>query len=281
MAYSREKLDLTGRRYGALTVVEATGQRKNGYIVWRCRCDCGGEILLDTRCLQRGAVTDCGCIAKVRPGCRDISGMRFGRLTAVEPTGEVIRGSAVWRCRCDCGGEVHAPLHQLTAGYRKSCGCLGHPERKDYIGRRFGRLTVTAYEGKRDGMHRWRCLCDCGRETVVGQTLLQSGKTKSCGCLQSEIYQDNLKLIEGTSVTMLRATMDRLISSNTSGYAGVYLDKRRWKWIAQITFKGKTHYLGAYTEMQDAVEARRRGEEQFFLPFLAKFAANAAQDVAG
>ena len=281
MAYSREKLDLTGRRYGALTVVEATGQRKNGYIVWRCRCDCGGEILLDTRCLQRGTVTDCGCIAKVRPGCRDISGMRFGRLTAVEPTGEVIRGSAVWRCRCDCGGEVHAPLHQLTAGYRKSCGCLGHPERKDYIGRRFGRLTVTAYEGKRDGMHRWRCLCDCGRETVVGQTLLQSGKTKSCGCLQSEIYQDNLKLIEGTSVTMLRATMDRLISSNTSGYAGVYLDKRRWKWIAQITFKGKTHYLGAYTEMQDAVEARRRGEEQFFLPFLAKFAANAAQDVAG
>lgn len=217
MAYSREKLDLTGRRYGALTVVEAAGQRKNGYIVWRCRCDCGGEILLDTRCLQRGAVTDCGCIAKVRPGCRDISGMRFGRLTAVEPTGEVTRGSAVWRCRCDCGGEVHAPLHQLTAGYRKSCGCLGHPERKDYIGRRFGRLTVTAYEGKRDGMHRWRCLCDCGRETVVGQTLLQSGKLIEGESHTTQVKewggsaQEGVGIVETTTATIdFKKALDNL-----------------------------------------------------------------------
>ena len=47
-------------------------------------------------------------------------------------------------------------------------------------------------------MHRWRCRCDCGNETIVGQTPLQSGKTKSCGCLQSETYRDNLKLVDGT-----------------------------------------------------------------------------------
>ena len=77
-----------GSRVGHLTVEEPSGQRKSGYIVWRCRCDCGGEILLDTRCLQRGTVRDCGCRTVVGPGQRDITGMRFGKLTAVAPTEE-------------------------------------------------------------------------------------------------------------------------------------------------------------------------------------------------
>ena len=250
-----------GFRVGRLTVESPTERRKDGYTVWRCRCDCGGEIELDTRRLQRGTVTDCGCVSRVEPGKKDITGTRFGLLVALEPTGETLSGSAVWRCRCDCGGEVNAPLRQLRAGYRKSCGCLGHPVRKDYVGRRFGRLTVTDYAGKRDGMHRWRCLCDCGNETVVGQTLLQSGKTKSCGCLQSEIYRENLKLFEGTSVTLLERGKDRLLSSNTSGRTGVYFDRKRELWVAQITFKGKTYYLGGYADKQEAVRARQRGEE--------------------
>lgn len=162
---------------------------------------------------------------------------------------------------CDCGGEAYVPLRQLTAGYRKSCGCLSRPGLKDFVGKRFGRLTVVAYAGKRDGMHRWKCLCDCGKKTIVGQTLLQSGKTKSCGCLQSEIYRDNLKLVSGTSVTLLEAGKHRLIASNTSGHTGVYLNKRSGKWAAQITFQGKTYYLGSYSHKEEAVKARERGEE--------------------
>ena len=250
-----------GFRVGLLTVEAPTEERKNGYMVWLCRCGCGGEILLDTRRLQRGTAADCGCGSKVKPGRKDITGARFGRLVAVEPTGEAVNGSAVWRCVCDCGGQIPAPLHQLTAGYRKSCGCLGRPPRKDYVGRRFGRLTVTAYAGKRDGMHRWQCVCDCGRRTVVGQTPLQTGKTKSCGCLQSETYRDNLKLIEGTSVTMLERRKNKLSANNTSGCTGVYYDRRRGKWAAQIGFKGKTYHLGCYAEKRDAIRARKRGEE--------------------
>lgn len=153
------------------------------------------------------------------------------------------------------------PLHQIQSGYRKSCGCLSHPPLKEYVGKRFGRLVVTGYAGKWAGMHRWRCICDCGNETIVGQTLLQTGKTKSCGCLQSEIILGNLKLIDGTSVTILEKGRERLIASNTSGYTGVYLNKRTGRWVAQITFKGKTYYLGSYADQQEAVRARKRGEE--------------------
>ncbi len=114
----------------------------------------------------------------------------------------------------------------------------------------------------------------------MGQTLLRSGKTKSCGCLRSETYQENLKIVDGTSVTMLEATRERRIASNTSGYTGVYLDKKRKKWVAQITFKGRTHYLGAYAEKAEAVKARQRGEEELFEPFLRELAAKAAEDAA-
>ncbi len=261
-----------GTRVGQLTVVEPTEEKRSRYTVWRCRCDCGGEILLDTRCLKRGTIKDCGCRTVVRPGQRDITGQRFGQLTALSPTEERgSRGSVIWRCRCDCGREVQVELGQLTAGYRKSCGCLSRPPRKDFIGRRFGRLTVTGYEGKRAGMHQWRCRCDCGQETVVGQTLLQSKKTKSCGCLQATVYRENLRLTEGTSITMLRAVKSgRLMKSNTSGYNGVYFNKKRGMWVAQITFQGKTRYLGSFHQLMDAVKARQRGEE-IYDQFLERF----------
>lgn len=253
-----------GYHTGQLTVEQATGQNRSGYRVWRCRCDCGGEILLDTRALQRGTVMDCGCTTKTRPGQRDLTGQRFGRLICLEPTSQrSTNGSVVWRCRCDCGRECLAQGRQLLAGYKKSCGCLGRPPRKELVGKRFGKLTVTGYAGKEGGMHRWKCRCDCGKETTVGQTLLQSGKTKSCGCLQASAITNNLKLCEGTSVAILEARKTRPIATNTSGCNGVYRNKKTEKWVAQITFKRKTYYLGSYEKLEDAVKARHRGEEMY------------------
>lgn len=124
-------------------------------------------------------------------------------------------------------------------------------------------LTVQAYAGKRAGMHRWKCLCDCGQETIVGQTLLQSGKTRSCGCIQKSIIYDNLKLCDGTSVTILEANKRHRNSNNKSGYTGVYQNARTGKWQAQISFRRKTYFLGSYENIQDAVAARKRGEEMY------------------
>lgn len=258
---SKSKIGI-GFRVGKLEIIAPTSERKNGYTIWRCRCDCGGERLLDTRALQRGVIRDCGCVTKVPPGATDLTGRRFGKLIAVEPTSErKYGGGIVWRCLCDCNNVAYVSAHQFTCGYTKSCGCLSHPPLKDFIGKRFGQLTVIGYEGKRAGMHRWRCLCDCGKETIVGQTLLQTGKTKSCGCLQQSILKENLKLVDGTSVTILEAVKKKPNKANTSGYTGVYLDKTRRKWVAQITFRGKTYYLGSFDQIEDAVKARQRGEE--------------------
>lgn len=247
--------------------MEDSGSRKNGYTVWRCQCSCGGEIALDTRALQRGAIQNCGCMRIVK---KDLTGQRFGRLKvmAVEP---VQKGPTLWRCRCDCGNETIVPTAQLTSGNKKSCGCLAHPPRKEFVGKRFGKLLVTDYAGKRAGMHRWKCLCDCGMSTVVGQTLLQTGKTKSCGCIQAQVVLETMKFIDGTSVTKLEKTGTNLISTNSSGHTGVYYNKQTHKWIAQIGFKGKNIYLGSYKELLAAKKVRQSAEQRIYGEFLANY----------
>lgn len=119
--------------------------------------------------------------------------------------------------------------------------CLGDLPAKDILGRQFGDLTVTAYDGNREGTYFWRCRCKCGREAVVRQSNLLLGHTKSCGCRQKMAHINNLMLVDGTSVALLEAARrQRVISTNSSGYNGVYRNRKNGKWIAQITFKART-----------------------------------------
>lgn len=56
--------------------------------------------------------------------------------------------------------------------------------RKDIIGKKFGRLTVIRY--LRTGKYWkaiWQCRCDCGAVVESFGERLNSGNTKSCGCL--------------------------------------------------------------------------------------------------
>lgn len=58
------------------------------------------------------------------PKAVDITGMRFGRLTAVRREYCHKTRGWHWRCACDCGTEIVAWLGNLRKGNTKSCGCL-------------------------------------------------------------------------------------------------------------------------------------------------------------
>lgn len=53
----------------------------------------------------------------------NISGMKFGRLTAIECVGINKEKRAVWKCICDCGNVVNVAGKSLRTGNTKSCGC--------------------------------------------------------------------------------------------------------------------------------------------------------------
>lgn len=62
------------------------------------------------------------------------------------------------------------------------------------IGKRFGRLSVVAEEGRtKTGMVRWLCECDCGKTIVVRGTHLRQGLVSSCGCFRREASSERNK----------------------------------------------------------------------------------------
>ena len=153
----------------------------------------------------------------------------------------------------------------------------GHSRKKlDLTGQRFGKLTVLA-PAENIGSHTaWLCRCDCGREIVAITRDLRRDRRTSCGCDRTGIDPSpggagraSLTFVDGTCVEMIRASTVRC--NNTSGVPGVEWWKRKRRWRATICFKGKRRYLGSYERFDDAVQARKRAEEELYQPFLAEY----------
>jgi hypothetical protein len=51
---------------------------------------------------------------------------------------------------------------------------------------RFGELTVVERFYHKNGKVHWKCLCDCGKETICQSYNLKSGHIKTCGCKKKE-----------------------------------------------------------------------------------------------
>ena len=74
----------------------------------------------------------------------------------------------------------------------------------DLTGRRFGMLVAVEYVGRKNGRTLWRCICDCGKESVTGYSNLMTGNTKSCGCMEKA----NLEYFQRHSYRRKSASLD-------------------------------------------------------------------------
>lgn len=163
----------------------------------------------------------------------------------------------------------------------KSCGCSSGFEAKNISGKMFGRLkAIKPTEQRYCEQVVWQCECQCKNKNIVyvPEGFLQSGNTKSCGCLQEESWRKNgIKLgnkikeycVNGTSAAAM-VTKKRI--TNTSGYKGVCWHKKANKWRAYIKFKGKQYHLGLYEDIELAVTARKEAEKRLFGNFLEWYA---------
>lgn len=61
-----KKLDLRGQMFGRLVVIEEAGRSKHGFVLWRCVCDCGNEVIVSSNCLRTGQTQSCGCYQRER-----------------------------------------------------------------------------------------------------------------------------------------------------------------------------------------------------------------------
>ena len=55
-------VDISGNRYGRLTITDFAGRCSSGRLYWNCRCDCGNETVVRSTHLVAGLIQSCGCI---------------------------------------------------------------------------------------------------------------------------------------------------------------------------------------------------------------------------
>lgn len=263
--------DLIGLRFNRLTVIQKTAQRESRAIVWECRCDCGSTTFVSSSDLLRNKQKSCGCLRKEsgKRKAQDLTGARFGRLTAIKPTEKRQSESVIWECQCDCGATTYAPVIMLRAGRKKSCGCLQRDvvesQKRDVAGLKYGNLTAICPTNRRDAGRSviWKWRCDCGAVIEKSLNGVSRGLVKSCGCLlqsvRKVVYSEHLKpeYVLGTNLNMLRQDERSLRADNSTGVKGVYFLTAENVYVAAITFKG-VRVQKRYKHFGDAVNARRR-----------------------
>lgn len=57
-----KKIDLTGKKFGKLTVINDSGERQNESIMWLCKCECGTIKKVNGSFLKSGRTYSCGCV---------------------------------------------------------------------------------------------------------------------------------------------------------------------------------------------------------------------------
>lgn len=197
--------DLTGQKFGSLTVIKDTGERKNRQVVWECECDCENHphIKVVGQALRSGHTTSCGCSRKGK-NVIDLTGQKFGFLTVIKQTKVDSQRKAWWLCECECGNTREVSGTELRAGSVINCNKCAKEnitynlKTYDKINfKKFGKLLAIEPTQKRDnaGHILWRCVCECGNECFVSSNRLLTQNTTSCGCRSNSSGEENIKNI--------------------------------------------------------------------------------------
>lgn len=116
--------NLLGQTFGDLKVIGRSKKRTKMGAYWTCLCSCGYTCEATAAELVSGRKTHCGCMSTKNYASSDITGQRFGRLTAVCSTNKRdAKGFVIWHCRCDCGNEIDVSYNNLMYCGQQSCGC--------------------------------------------------------------------------------------------------------------------------------------------------------------
>lgn len=220
--------DLTGMRFGRLTVIERAEDylSKNGrkYVQWKCKCDCGNNVVVYGSNLNRSHTTSCGCLNK------EVASEKMKKYNTYDLSGNYGVGYTTK------GEEYYFDLED-------------YDKIKDYYWYKNDQGYMLAYT--KDKTLRMHKLFIEGKyiDHINGDTF--------------DNRKNNLRIATKSQNGMNR----NLQSNNTSGVAGVYWNKQINKWIAYIMVNREYIYLGSFNEFEDAVKVRKEAEDKYFGEF--------------
>ena len=208
------------------------------------------------------------------PNLIDLTGKKFGMLTVVRFLSKGTRSQTNWLCRCECGSELVVRGGNLNSGNSKSCGCTrkgglkhGFSDHKLYPVRRT--IISRCYDKNNRSYDRYgeRGIKVCDEwfdpETFVKWALgsgwkpgLQIDRIDNDG----DYCPENCRFITPMENTHNKPPMR---STNTTGYAGVFIPKRAKKNKSENKYQSGVYhkvigykYLGMYPTAKEAAIAR-------------------------
>lgn len=227
----------------------------------------------------------------------DLTGMTFGRLTVICQAEDYIapngKRSAKWLCQCECGSDpISVKQSNLKDKTTRSCGCL-HKEISQYVCK-VNMHKTNKYDLSGDYGIGWtsntnhefyfdvedydliKDYCWTAREPVKGYIRVETTiNNKSINMSQLLMGKNDIDHIDRNPMNNRRSNLREATRSqqgmnrkkqnnNTSGFIGVYWNKREGKWMAALKINGKSKHLGYFSNKHDALIARLKAELKFF-----------------
>lgn len=197
----------------------------------------------------------------------DLTGRRFGRLTAIGYEGMDPRHVTMWRCRCDCGRDKVVRRSELLNGTTWRCGRNCPFDTGMVPGATFGALMLVRKLNdsatQRDEM--WLCRCECGNEVTTTTRKLRRGVVTSCGCRANagRAIADRRGSVNGTELVELTSKPK---ANNTTGVRGASRYDADGKYHVTISFRRRKYNLGGYDRLEDARSVRDEAERMIWGP---------------
>lgn len=209
------------------------------------------------------------------PYRNNLKGLKFNMLTVIEYSHMDKNNGAIWDCLCDCGKSTLVATSRLSKGYTKSCGCL-RLEEANKSNTTHGQINTPLY--RRWASIKSRCK-NLENPTYGGKGIQYDERWENFEAFYEDMAEgfseyleiDRIDVTEGYSKENCRWVTHNennynknKQSNNISGKTGVSYIERLSKYRAYITVDGKQINLGIYSNIEDAIDARKAGELKYY-----------------
>lgn len=242
-------LDLTGQRFGYLTVIKEgpphiypSGKARR---TWECKCDCGNTITVKTNLLRNGHTKSCGCLHSELVSKFNTETKK--KYNTYDLTGDYGIGY-------DCKNrKFYFDLEDYDK-IKDYCWIVRNSSTKglQYVE---ANITISKYNYSSVKMHR--IVMNCNNPDLEIDHINHDGT-------------DNRKFNLRTTNNSGNNTNKDIRNNNNSGITGVCWDKEKGKWVTYIKKDNISVHLGYYNDFSEAAKVRLVAETEYFKEYAYK-----------